>query len=79
MRNQFIIASIVVLAIVGAIAPFWMPVLWSLILILPLILLGIMDLTQTKHTIKRNYPLLGRGRWLMEWMRPKVMQYFCGE
>ncbi len=76
MRNQFIICSVVVLAIVGAVAPFWTPILWSLVVIVPLIAMGVADLLQTKHTIKRNYPLLGRGRWVMEWMRPKVMQYF---
>ncbi len=24
----------------------------------------------------RNYPLLGRMRWVAEWLRPKVYQYF---
>jgi glutamate synthase domain-containing protein 2 len=76
MRNEFIIFSVVVLVAVGAIAPFWMPVLWSLILFVPLIGLGLMDMLQTKHTINRNYPLLGRGRWTMEFLRPKIYQYF---
>ena len=31
---------------------------------------------QTKHTIMRNFPVLGRTRYLMEELRPKIYQYF---
>lgn len=76
MRNEFLIASGVVLAVIGGIAPFWLPILWALVVVVPLVGLGLYDLLQTKQTLKRNYPLLGRGRYFMEFLRPKVMQYF---
>lgn len=76
MRNIFILSSIIVLAGIGTIAYFWPPILWSLILFGPLILLGIIDLVQTKQTIRRNFPLLGRARYWMESLRPKMYQYF---
>lgn len=31
---------------------------------------------QQKHAIMRNFPILGRGRYVMEEMRPKMYQYF---
>ena len=31
---------------------------------------------QSKHTIKRNFPLLGRMRYLLESIGPEIGQYF---
>jgi glutamate synthase domain-containing protein 2 len=38
--------------------------------------LGVRDLTQTRHAILRNYPLLGHLRFLLELVRPEIRQYF---
>jgi len=37
---------------------------------------GIHDYLQTKHAILRNYPILGHMRFLMEFIRPEIRQYF---
>lgn len=37
--------------------------------------LGIVDLLQTKHAVRRNYPVLGRLRYLIESIRPEIRQY----
>ncbi|WOJ93964.1 FMN-binding glutamate synthase family protein [Congregibacter variabilis] len=37
--------------------------------------IGIYDMQQTEHSIRRNFPLIGRGRWLLESVRPFVQQY----
>lgn len=50
--------------------------LWLLLVLLPIILLGFYDMVQKKHAIMRNFPILGRGRYIMEWLRPKMYQYF---
>ena len=42
----------------------------------PLALLGLVDIFQKKHTILRNYPVIGHGRYLMEAVRPELRQYF---
>ncbi|PIB34605.1 glutamate synthase [Reichenbachiella sp. 5M10] len=77
MRRQFIAFSILSLVAVGiTYYLYWPPILWSLIVILPLILQGIYDLFQHKHTLRRNFPVLGVGRYLMEDLRPKIYQYF---
>ncbi|MEH6358165.1 MAG: FMN-binding glutamate synthase family protein [Pseudomonadales bacterium] len=33
-------------------------------------------MNQTKHAIWRTFPLTGRGRWIMEFLRPFLRQYF---
>lgn len=37
--------------------------------------LGLYDMLQTRHTLRRNFPLLGRARWAMEHLRPFIRQY----
>ncbi len=38
--------------------------------------LGIWDMVQTKHSLKRNYPILANLRFMMEKVRPEIRQYF---
>jgi glutamate synthase domain-containing protein 2 len=76
VREAFIIISITTLIAIGSIAIIWKPVLWSLLLFGPLILLGVSDILQKKHTIKKNFPVIGHGRYLLEKVRPEIMQYF---
>src|SRR5690625_7353581 len=45
-------------------------------LVVALIALGLFDVFQTKHAILRNYPVLGRMRFLLESIRPEIQQYF---
>ncbi len=37
--------------------------------------LGLRDLTQTRQSIRRNYPLLSHFRYLFETVRPEIRQY----
>jgi glutamate synthase domain-containing protein 2 len=41
-----------------------------------LFLLAIRDVLQKRHTILRNFPLLGHFRYLLEMVRPEIQQYF---
>lgn len=41
-----------------------------------LVLLGVYDLLQIRHTILRNYPILGHLRYILEFIRPEIRQYF---
>src|SRR5690606_39600381 len=76
VREQFMIISVVVIVVIAGIAIFWPPILWILLLVGPLILMGIYDILQKKHTIRRNFPLVGRFRYVLESIRPEIMQYF---
>lgn len=49
---------------------------WLLIVTVPLLLLAIYDVQQKKHALLRNYPLIGRLRYLLEGIRPELRQYF---
>ncbi|MGJ7554340.1 FMN-binding glutamate synthase family protein [Variovorax sp. RB3P1] len=37
---------------------------------------GVHDLRQTRHAILRNYPVIGHLRFLLEYIRPEMRQYF---
>jgi glutamate synthase domain-containing protein 2 len=38
--------------------------------------LGWHDVTQTRHAVLRNYPVIGHLRFLLEFIRPEMRQYF---
>ncbi|WP_178359339.1 FMN-binding glutamate synthase family protein [Mycolicibacterium hippocampi] len=46
------------------------------VLLIALAALGTWDLLQTRHTVYRLYPIVGRARPLMESIRPQIRQYF---
>jgi glutamate synthase domain-containing protein 2 len=46
------------------------------LIIVPLFLMGIADVLQKKQSIRRNFPLFGRLRYVLEDLRPKIQQYF---
>jgi len=48
---------------------------WGLLVTLPLLAIALWDFFQRKHTLRRNYPLLARVRWLMEDLRPYLRAY----
>jgi glutamate synthase domain-containing protein 2 len=41
-----------------------------------LVFIGLRDVYQNSHTIKKNYPVLGNLRYLLEEIRPEINQYF---
>jgi|TARA_R110000737_G_scaffold327084_2_gene341121 glutamate synthase domain-containing protein 2 len=55
-------------------------VIWPLpgfiVLVVLLVLLGAHDMFQKKHTILRNYPIIGHMRYLLEMIGPELHQYF---
>ena len=49
---------------------------WVAAPLLGLSLVGFHDLIQRRHSILRNYPIIGHARFLMEEIRPEIRQYF---
>lgn len=77
MRNIFIFCSSAAVLLIAAMAYYWSPYFLLLLLAaIPLIATGLYDMVQKPHAIARNFPLLGRTRYIAEWIRPKVYQYF---
>ena len=66
MRKVFLVVSFTLLCIVGWMSTINIKSLYLLLILLPLIGLGLFDMFQSKRTIRRNFPLLGRMRYLLE-------------
>ena len=50
---------------------------WAMLLLFGLLTgVGVHDLKQTRHAILRNYPVIGHLRFLFEFVRPEIRQYF---
>ena len=50
---------------------------WGLLLgAAGLVALGVHDLLQSHHSILRNYPVIGHLRFVLEFVRPEIRQYF---
>lgn len=65
----------VVTAILASTSGGW--VWWILVALTGLlVLLGVRDLLQKKHAILRNFPIVGHARYLFEFIRPEIQQYF---
>jgi glutamate synthase domain-containing protein 2 len=49
---------------------------WLALLFLFLVGIGFRDTHQTRHSVLRNYPVIGHLRFLLEFIRPEMRQYF---
>src|SRR6201996_7263114 len=76
MRRLFLFSSILILAMLITWSIIWHPAVWSLVIVVPLIAVGVYDMLQTRHSITRNFPLVGHMRFLLEDIRPEIYQYF---
>ncbi len=70
----FIAVAVVVVGVAASIGSWaW----WVLVALLAgLLAVGVYDLTQRRHSVLRNYPILGHMRYLLESLRPELQQYF---
>ncbi len=76
MRWLYYLISVAGILIVTLIYLFWPPIIYSLIILIPYILVGLWDVFSFKHTILRNYPVIGHFRYFLEYIRPEIQQYF---
>jgi glutamate synthase domain-containing protein 2 len=76
MRKIFIVFSITSLTIIAILTYITWKSALLLIIFLPLIVMGLYDMYQSKKTIRRNFPLVGRLRYLLESVGPEFRQYF---
>src|SRR5688500_9545901 len=49
---------------------------WVALLLALLVALGVRDSLQSKRAVLRNYPVIGHLRFLLEFIRPEIRQYF---
>lgn len=76
MRRQWYLGFGVILMLIMLRAVVWQHADWIPVLLIPLVIIWIYDITQTNHTILRNFPVLGHIRYILEFIRPEIQQYF---
>ncbi|HMR81490.1 MAG TPA: FMN-binding glutamate synthase family protein [Niabella sp.] len=77
MRRTFVISSILSIIVCFFLA-WYISKNWFVVLagVLVVSFMGYYDMVQTRHSIRRIYPVFGRLRYVMEELRPKIYQYF---
>ena len=77
VRNIFLFLAVAVSAGITALGYYfnwnWM---YLFVLFGPLILIGIRDITSKTHAIKKNFPVIGNLRYILEGISPEIQQYF---
>lgn len=78
LTRPLIVGGVWVLAITATTLTVTRSAWWAVLAVILLVAaaLGTWDLLQTRHTVFRLYPILGRARPLMEAVRPQIRQYF---
>lgn len=76
MRTKFLWVAFSSLILFGIGAWFWPVLFVPLAVCVALTGLGLADMLQTKQAIRRNFPVVGHGRYLLESIRPEINQYF---
>ena len=76
VRYTAFIASVVLLVLSLAAAGLTHLSVWWPLIFLLLTLVGIYDLQQQHHAVLRNYPIIGHLRFMLEYIRPEIRQYF---
>lgn len=79
LTTPFIIVWLISLLLLVVTSLFVAANLWNrLMLFIPLVILALIvyDTFQNKHSILKNYPLIGRFRYFFESIRPELRQYF---
>lgn len=76
VRQKFVVLTLTILPITFIAGMIWPFFNWFFIVIVPLILLGAIDFFQTKQSLRRLYPVVGRFRYFFESIRKEIQQYF---
>ena len=76
VRPAFFLISFLSITTLSLLSFFVTPLWWLLGVVLFLFLIGLSDVLQKKQAIRRNFPVIGHGRYLLESIRPEIMQYF---
>ena len=66
----------VAISVIAGMSYVWPAAWYGMLLVGPIVLLGLVDMLQTSQTIRRNFPVIGHARYLMETIRPEIQQYF---
>lgn len=76
MRRQWYLGFAAILVVLLCIFIMLKDVRWFFLFLVPIILIWIFDLLQKKHSLLRNFPVIGHLRFFLEFIRPEIQQYF---
>lgn len=76
VKQIFVLVSVFLMVIITDLIYFFPNIWWISLIFGPIILLGVFDSLQKHHAIRRNFPVIGHLRYLLEEIRPEIMQYF---
>lgn len=76
MRHKILFLFLSLPVLVFGFSTLYQPLIWGMVPTVILALVALYDYLQSKHTIMRNFPVLGRLRYTMESIAPGIHQYF---
>jgi glutamate synthase domain-containing protein 2 len=76
MRKTFLVISFTLLSLTAILTYVNWKFSITLLILVPLILMGLYDMYYSNRTIRRNFPLLGRMRYILSAIGPEMRQYF---
>ncbi len=77
VRNIFFVLAFVVTAALVSLGLLVSPNYFYLFILFgPLILIGFRDAFQNQHAIRKNFPVIGNLRYMLEGISPEIQQYF---
>ncbi|GAA4281038.1 FMN-binding glutamate synthase family protein [Gaetbulibacter aestuarii] len=76
MKKALSFSAIVLAIILVITAVYFWPIHGLIVLAALIFFIGLYDLVQKKHTILRNFPVVGHMRYLLEMIAPEIHQYF---
>ena len=76
MRRKFYLGFAVILIALGLLLAIWHSLSVFVLILIILAAVWAYDVTQKKHAILRNFPVLGHIRFVLEFFRPEIQQYF---
>lgn len=79
MLRFSVVASFIFMCLLAFIAFDYLHFYFFLLVAGILILVGLYDLVQSKHAVLRNFPIVGHLRYIMEFIRPEMQQYFISD
>ena len=75
MRDKFLSWGTIIVVVLWVLAIIFKSY-WLASIVSVLYIIGLFDAFQTKHAIKRNFPILGNFRYMFEEISPEIQQYF---
>lgn len=77
LKRWSVFIAVTVIALISLLLSFASHQAWLIVfcVLFPLVLVGIFDVTQSEHSLLRNYPVIGSVRWIFEALRPYLRQY----